>query len=247
MKTEAYLYDGKREDGVFKTKLELFRGNSENIKGLKVTFWDRVFEIEFEGDEKQPSLIVRKTSDSEMSQIRKGGFRNVGKIWSEEEVQKLIELFNYFKGDVAAISKQLERTERSVLIRLKSIGLIEDEKGQSNSDYERMKDFAEERRKTPPTANKLLWERLKAKKLGLKFRRTHIFKGKSICVDFFNVDKKLAIELDASHRISKNGEIEEFELDKNTADHLGITVMKLKIGIGTNLNELISDIQKALE
>lgn len=66
--------------------------------------------------------------------------------------------------------------------------------------YGVLKDFAEENRKNPTEAESVLWNTLKAKGVGLKFRRQHIIKD--FIVDFFCNEKKLTIELDGGyHRV----------------------------------------------
>ena len=66
--------------------------------------------------------------------------------------------------------------------------------------YGVLKDFAEENRKNPTEAESVLWNTLKAKGVGLKFRRQHIIED--FIVDFFCNEKKLTIELDGGyHRV----------------------------------------------
>ena len=48
--------------------------------------------------------------------------------WTEAEIEKLRKLFDEFKGDVVRISKELNRGERAVRMRLFFMGMIgEDE------------------------------------------------------------------------------------------------------------------------
>ena len=124
MKTETYLYNGKKEETVFQTKLDLFRGDENKINGFKVTFWDKVFECVITDEEDKPSIDIRKTSEEEKVEIRKSGYSNVGKKWSEDEEKELIEHFYYYNGDIQQISKLMERTERSIQIRLEMLELI---------------------------------------------------------------------------------------------------------------------------
>ena len=66
--------------------------------------------------------------------------------------------------------------------------------------YGVLKEFAEENRKNPTEAESILWNVLKAKGVGLKFRRQHIIED--FIVDFFCNEKKLTIELDGGyHRV----------------------------------------------
>ena len=63
--------------------------------------------------------------------------------------------------------------------------------------YDLLKTYAEENRKNPTEAESLLWEALKAKGIGAKFRRQHII-GDFI-VDFFCNEANLVIELDGGY------------------------------------------------
>lgn len=66
--------------------------------------------------------------------------------------------------------------------------------------YGVLKEFAEENRKNPTESESVLWNALKAKGVGLKFRRQHIIED--FIVDFFCNEKKLTIELDGGyHRV----------------------------------------------
>ena len=66
--------------------------------------------------------------------------------------------------------------------------------------YGMLKEFAEENRKNPTEAESVLWNALKAKGVGLKFRRQHIIED--FIVDFYCNEKKLTVELDGGyHRV----------------------------------------------
>ena len=66
--------------------------------------------------------------------------------------------------------------------------------------YGMLKEFAEENRKNPTEAESVLWNALKAKGAGLKFRRQHIIED--FIVDFYCNEKKLTVELDGGyHRV----------------------------------------------
>ena len=62
----------------------------------------------------------------------KKGFSNVGKLWSDEEIENLKKLFVSEDGDLVKISEKMERTQQGVRLRLRSMGLI-DEKNQKQS------------------------------------------------------------------------------------------------------------------
>lgn len=127
MTTETHYFDGKKENNVVQTKLELIKEGEDNLKGFRVTFWDRVFECELTSNGGVPSMTVRSPSEEEKTDIRKEGFKNVGKVWTEEEVQRLVRLFTELDKDLLSISVELERTERSVRMKLISEGLLVEE------------------------------------------------------------------------------------------------------------------------
>ena len=127
MTTETHYFDGKKENNVVQTKLELIKEGEDNLKGFRVTFWDRVFECELTSNGGVPSMTVRSPSEEEKTDIRKEGFKNVGKVWTEEDVQRLVRLFTELDEDLLSISVELERTERSVRMKLISEGLLVEE------------------------------------------------------------------------------------------------------------------------
>ena len=89
--------------------------------------------------------------------------------------------------------------------------------------YGVLKDFAEENRKNPTEAESVLWNTLKAKGVGLKFRRQHIIED--FIVDFFCNEKKLTIELDGGyHRV-----LEQMKKDEERTarlQELGYTALR---------------------
>ena len=103
--------------------------------------------------------------------------------------------------NVNAFEKELEAFVASPQPSLKGKGV--DDLGVHTADprlYGVLKEFAEENRKNPTEAESVLWNTLKAKGVGLKFRRQHIIED--FIVDFFCNEKKLTIELDGGyHRV----------------------------------------------
>ena len=63
--------------------------------------------------------------------------------------------------------------------------------------YDLLKTYAEENRKNPTEAESVLWEALKSKGIGAKFRRQHIIAD--FIVDFFCNEANLVIELDGGY------------------------------------------------
>ena len=103
--------------------------------------------------------------------------------------------------NVNAFEKELEAFVASPQPSPKGKGVVD--LGVHTADprlYGVLKDFAEENRKNPTEAESVLWNTLKAKGVGLKFRRQHIIED--FIVDFFCNEKKLTIELDGGyHRV----------------------------------------------
>ncbi len=63
--------------------------------------------------------------------------------------------------------------------------------------YGKLKDYALNHRKEPTLAEKILWEKLRGKKEGFKFRRQHVID--SFITDFICLQKGLIVELDGNH------------------------------------------------
>lgn len=82
-------------------------------------------------------------------------------------------------------------------------------------------DFARTNRKKQTDAEKLLWSKLRNKKLGYKFRRQYPIAG--YILDFYCVEEKIAIELDGSqHRDNKEYDDER----TNILQGYGVTVLR---------------------
>jgi len=76
--------------------------------------------------------------------------------------------------------------------------------GWNTANPEFYKDYAESRRellKSMTPAEKLLWERLKSKQLGVKFRRQHIIE--TFIPDFVALSIKLIIEVDGKIHLKR--------------------------------------------
>src|SRR5690554_2112627 len=102
---------------------------------------------------------------------------------------------------------------------------------------------AQEMRNKPTEAESVLWEYLKSKKLGHKFRRQHLID--EFIVDFVCLSKKLVIEVDG--KIHEN-QHEEDAARTSVLDSLGYTVIRFKneevIG---DLDNVLKTITKHLE
>ena len=76
-------------------------------------------------------------------------------------------------------------------------------------------------RENPTKAEKTLWNTINNKKLGFKFRQQHIINR--FIVDFYCVEKSLAIEVDGSiHDTQKNRDTER----DNLLNCLGVNILR---------------------
>lgn len=111
--------------------------------------------------------------------------------------------------------------------------------------YGVLKDFAEANRKNPTEAESVLWNTLKAKGVGLKFRRQHIIED--FIVDFFCNEKKLTIELDGGyHRVPEQMKKDE----ERTArlQELGYTELRFtNEQVLCNIDNVIKEIIQAAQ
>src|SRR5690554_906681 len=95
---------------------------------------------------------------------------------------------------------------------------------------------AQEMRNKPTEAESVLWEYLKSKKLGHKFRRQHLIDD--FIVDFVCLSKRLVIEVDG--KIHENQQ-EEDVARTSVLDSLGYTVLRFKN------EEVIGDLDNVLK
>jgi len=85
--------------------------------------------------------------------------------------------------------------------------------------YERRKEL----RNSPTQSEDILWQFLRGKKLGVKFRRQHSIGG--YILDFYCIEKKLVIEIDGEiHNKPENKEYDDIR-DKFFID-LGFMVLR---------------------
>ena len=91
--------------------------------------------------------------------------------------------------------------------------------------YLLLKDFAKKNKQFPTDAERVLWDHLKAKQLGIKFNRQHII-GDYI-VDFVCIEKRLVIEVDGGYH-SEYEQIEKDEFRTQRLSELGFSVIRFK-------------------
>ena len=107
-----------------------------------------------------------------------------------------------------------------------------------SSTYVLLKEHQQERKKKTTEAERILWECLKTKKLGFKFRRQHIID--TFIVDFICLSKKLIIEVDGKYHNS----LEQREVDELRTRIL--TEFGFKVIRFTN-EEVIGNIDSVIE
>jgi len=112
-------------------------------------------------------------------------------------------------------------------------------------NYNLLKDYSKEMKQNPTEGEKCLWEMLRAKKLGTKFRRQHII-GDFI-VDFISLQAHLIIEVDGGyHDESKQKELDD--LREQILKDLGYTVLRFSNEeVINNTDAVLNRIQNALE
>nr|WP_262491817.1 endonuclease domain-containing protein [Nonlabens dokdonensis] len=70
--------------------------------------------------------------------------------------------------------------------------------------YGTLKERASQMRKNPTETEALIWERLRNKKLDVKFRRQHIID--KYIVDFASIEKRLIVEIDGDIHLNQKEE-----------------------------------------
>ncbi len=104
--------------------------------------------------------------------------------------------------------------------------------------YGRLKELAEEMRKNPTEAEKVLWEALRANGLGVKFRQQHIIED--FIVDFYCNEYKVTIEVDGDY----HHDVEQMKSDEERTarlSELGYTELRF-----TN-EEVLHDLDRVLK
>jgi len=106
------------------------------------------------------------------------------------------------------------------------------------STYGLLKEFQKERKRNTTDAEKALWESLRTKKLGYKFRRQHIID--EFIVDFICLEKKLIIEVDGGYHNNPN-QIEVDEMRTQILNEFGYKVIRF-----TN-EEVLGNIENVIQ
>lgn len=94
-------------------------------------------------------------------------------------------------------------------------------------------------------AEEILWERIRAKRLGIKFRRQmpFVFGGYKYVVDFYCPSKELIIEIDGGiHNIQEVKEFDRFREEKFKAN--GYLVLRFSnLDVLNNIDKVIEKIK----
>ncbi|MCC1484223.1 DUF559 domain-containing protein [Winogradskyella immobilis] len=113
------------------------------------------------------------------------------------------------------------------------------------STYNLMKQFQHENKKNSTESERILWEVLRAKKIGYKFRRQHIID--EFIVDFICLEKNLIIEVDGDyHNTKEQQQIDE--LRTIILNEIGFNVIRFKNSqvIG-NIDNVLNQIESQLK
>ncbi|MBT8314879.1 MAG: DUF559 domain-containing protein, partial [Maribacter sp.] len=113
------------------------------------------------------------------------------------------------------------------------------------SAYGLLKQNQLERKKQTTEAERILWEQLKTKQLGVKFRRQHIID--EFIVDFVCLSKKIVIEVDGAYH-NTTSQLEADEIRTKILKELGYSVLRFKNQevIGA-INSVLKKIQARLD
>ena len=123
MEPETHFID--LENSIYQSKIDLFK-KSEQLVGFKVICYERVVDVRLD-DDNNPTFEVRKLEEDDKTLILKEGFKNVGKQWTNDDVKQLKPLFESEDGDLLKISQKLERTEKSVRMKLFFLDIIDED------------------------------------------------------------------------------------------------------------------------
>ncbi|MBQ8462498.1 MAG: endonuclease domain-containing protein [Prevotella sp.] len=104
--------------------------------------------------------------------------------------------------------------------------------------YTLLRDYARYNRNHPSEAEELLWNYLKAKGLGVSFKRQHIIGG--YIVDFACLPSKLVVELDGGYHQMPHQQVSD-ALRQEWLEDRGYRVVRF-----TN-EELFNDVNKVLQ
>jgi len=111
----------------------------------------------------------------------------------------------------------------------------------------KFKQLQKELRENMPLPEVILWQAIRGKQLGVKFRRQYTIGNRIL--DFYSPSIKLGIEIDGdSHFLDEKSREREIEKDRELERHYGIKVLRfLNPEIMRNLEEVVQIILKEAE
>jgi len=111
----------------------------------------------------------------------------------------------------------------------------------------KFKQLQKELRENMPLPEVILWQVIRGKQLGVKFRRQYTIGNRIL--DFYSPIIKLGIEIDGdSHFLDEKSREREIEKDRELEKHYGIKVLRfLNPEIMRNLEEVVQVILKEIE
>ena len=110
--------------------------------------------------------------------------------------------------------------------------------------YGILKSYAKENRLGATDAEKVIWEYLRAKRMGVKFRRQHPVLD--YIVDYVCLDKMLIIEIDGEYHNQQEQQIEDRNRDERLKD-MGYTVLRFtNEQVMTNIDGVLENINMYL-
>ena len=92
-------------------------------------------------------MLVRLLSEEDRLAILKKGFSNVGKKWSNKELEDLEKRYTEDKEDIEYIATIFERTGRAIFLQLKKMGLIPESEKFNKQKYQHTDRLLDEARR----------------------------------------------------------------------------------------------------
>lgn len=153
---------------------------------------------------------------------------------------------NSGEGTEHAVSLPDEREETDHTISPLKVGKGENFREWKTSPdlWERLKPLVQKMRQNPTDAEDILWQCLRNKQLGVKFRRQHSIEG--YVLDFYASSLKLAIGLDGSHHAETEQAAQDAHRDAFMLSRGIRTIRFWNQEVFNNLNEVLETIWQAI-
>ena len=122
--------------------------------------------------------------------------------------------------------------------------MLRDFQTASSDRYSLLKEYARKNRNNPTTAEVCLWQRLRGKVLGEKFKRQHIIYD--YIADFVCLDRKLVVEIDGAYHFTEKQSEEDIYRTKNL-EQFGFRVIRFtNEEIMIDINKVVAKIKESL-